>query len=164
MFGSKPELPAQVMEFRSFRKTDHETLHAIQTSVEEGYINGIPKHHLLSAFNEENTKGASCIFICSYSEYIDLPIPRLQKIMRDRHILITNVPISGIRFNLNGLQTIGDVHEKRSIQSELETAANLVTIKQKQTCRGEARATGPKWCRKPHLRTSMTNQKNQTRL
>lgn len=119
MFGSNPNLAAEIMEFRSYKQSDHDTIRAIQASAENGYVDGIPKHHLPSAFNTDLEEGASCIFVCDYARYIQMTIHDLHKVIRERHILITGVPTAGIKFNLNGLQTIGDIHKPRSIQSTL---------------------------------------------
>lgn len=87
-------------------------------SVEEGYVDGVPKHRLPSAYDKVPTEEASCMFVCNFSQYLGMSTPELHRIIRDRHILITDVPVSGIKFNLNGLQRIGDVHVPRSIQSK----------------------------------------------
>ena len=126
MYGSTPNRSAEIMDFRSYRLADHKAIRLIQESVEAGYVNGLPKHHLPSAFDVDVQPGSSCIFVCSYAQYVGLSTPTLQKIFRHRHILITNAPVSGIRFNINGLQTIGDVHEPRSIQSKREI--NFITF------------------------------------
>lgn len=59
----------------------------------------------------------SSIFRVEYSKFVGMDTPAIQRIFRDRHILVTNIPSTGdVRFDREGLQALADLDAKVTIQ------------------------------------------------
>lgn len=80
---------------------------------------GVPPHRLPAASLETvgGKTSQSSIFRVEYSRFITMDTPTIQRIFRDRHILVTNVPSTGaVAFDREGLQMLADVDELVTIQ------------------------------------------------
>jgi hypothetical protein len=80
--------------------------------VEEGYVNGMPKHRLPSAHSKEYDPAASAVFVVEWAEFEKLSKPQVQDIFRHRHILVINSPTSTLNFDEVGLSTLSALDQR----------------------------------------------------
>jgi hypothetical protein len=91
--------------------------------VEQGYVDGKPLHHLPSARDREWAQGQSRIFVVEYDEYSRMSTQEVQRIFRDRHILVINQPDrENGEFGLKALSMLGHLDADLEMQGEKELA------------------------------------------
>jgi hypothetical protein len=78
--------------------------------VQHFYIDGQPRHIV--------SPDRSFIAILSLAEYREMSVQTVQNILRDKHILITGMPVQSISFDSKGLQTLTNLDARIDIQGE----------------------------------------------
>lgn len=84
----------------------------LQKSVESSYVNHRPLHHLpTSQVIQDLGSHTSRIFVTTASEFRKLTPSRIQDIFKDRHILLLDVDMEELDFDLDSLSNLGDIQK-----------------------------------------------------
>jgi len=94
------------------------SLNLIKDMIEKGYNQGTPKHLLPSARSLDFDATASTIFVVPYTQFTGMQDKKIHEIFRNRHILVTGVPVAPLAFDENGLSTLAPLHQKTLFQGE----------------------------------------------
>jgi hypothetical protein len=76
-------------------------------------------HHLDSARSVEydpNDRGVSSIFVVNYNKFKTMKGKEIQAIFRHRHILVLDVEVDEMAFDIEGLSTLGSMTLSRQMQ------------------------------------------------
>jgi hypothetical protein len=95
---------------------EHNLLKRIQKSIEDGYMNGIPRHHHASAKMLDVRQGSSQFFVTTPEDFAQLSGEDVQGIFRDRHVLIPGGSSKRSSFSRKGLAELGSLYTPRDIQ------------------------------------------------
>jgi hypothetical protein len=94
-------------------------LREIKASVEGLYHDGRPLHHKKSArlinYNPNDPR-VSSIFVVNYADFKKMKPRDIQMVYRKRHILVLGVETERLRFDLQGLATLGALAKPRQMQ------------------------------------------------
>lgn len=82
----------------------------------DSFVDGKPRFHLPSARNIHFSDDASQFFITTHQNWLNLSDNERQAIYADRHIVVTGCPTSGIKFDAEGVSTLGRLYTPREIQ------------------------------------------------
>lgn len=139
VFSMDPELPAQEYNFRTHKnivstvevplvthsdvlsksKIECSVLTNVQEIVEANYVNDRPRHHLPSARNVVREPGSSIFFLVDYNEYLEMPASTIQQILKDRHIVVQNVPQKSYTWGPEALSLMGSLTQARDLQGDI---------------------------------------------
>jgi hypothetical protein len=98
-------------------------LRDIQANIEELYEDGKPLHHLPSAREvdyDPKDPRISTIFIVDYERFKNMEAGVIQKIFRDRHILVVGAPNENAGFDPASLRLVGDLDTPREVLGTFE--------------------------------------------
>jgi hypothetical protein len=99
-------------------ETEYPLLRGIQASVQALFANGRPLHHLDSARSLDFSPAASSCFVTTVNDFNNLSAAQVQDIFRHRHILIPGAVKEDIKFDRQGLATLGSLTTVRTVQGE----------------------------------------------
>ena len=94
-------------------------LHRVQKLVERNYVDGHPHHHLPAARDTNYTPGSSVFFIVDFVDFMKLPPFLIHRILRDRHIVVQNIPQEDFSWSLDTFSRFGSLAHRREIQGML---------------------------------------------
>jgi hypothetical protein len=97
-------------------KYDYEILNKINQVVTSRFVNGSPLHRLPSARALEYDPKGSSVFVCEWSDFQKHDAATVQRIFRDRHVLIRNGPVEKVEFSLEGLEVLGSLSAEVNVQ------------------------------------------------
>ena len=103
---------------------DTETLRKVEASIRADFKNGLPPHLQPNAKNMEYVSGSdqSRIFVASHSEFSSLHARDIQRILRERLILVHGNPFDySYGWNLESFGQLHDVDKKISVHGEIRT-------------------------------------------
>lgn len=88
------------------------------SSVKRGYVDGLPPHRRPEARNIEYTGGTqSRIFVVDFKDFTNMEPAILQRIHRDRHILVINVEQGRqVKFDERGLGMLAPLDQPVQFQ------------------------------------------------
>lgn len=101
--------------------SDTETLKIVEARIQAQFEDGLPPHLLSSAKSMTYTPGSnqSRIFVSSYSEFLSLHARDIQRILRERIILVHGHVLDyNYGWNLESFGRLHDVDKKVSVQGE----------------------------------------------
>ena len=104
-------------------------LQNIQRLVERSYVDGRPKHHLPSARDPTFTPGSSIFFITDHADLGKYSKADLQRIARDRHIVVQNAPQDDFEWDRETLALLGNLKLLREIQGTFDKLSRNVSRK-----------------------------------
>jgi hypothetical protein len=99
---------------------DTETLKKVEAAIQANFKNGLPPHLQPDAKSMTYTPGdQSRIFVASHSEFSSLHAKDIQRILRDRLILVHGNPLDyGYGWDLESLGRVYDVDRKTNVHGE----------------------------------------------
>src|ERR1700678_2626578 len=126
-----------------------DSLQVILGCLESSIPEGRPQFHDPSARSLNYDPEGSSIFIVYYSTFLSMHPSQIQKVVRHRHILVSNVPTDKMEFDLEGLSSIGSLSKRISIQGNMNPSASswfiLLSFILATTITGPNDASGVVW-------------------
>ena len=101
---------------------DTETLRKVEARIQADFKNSLPPHLQPDSKNMEYVPGSgqSRIYVTSHSEFYSLHARDIQRILRDRLILVHSNPLDyDYGYNLESFGRVYDVDRQTSIQGEI---------------------------------------------
>jgi hypothetical protein len=101
---------------------DAETLRKVEASIQARFKNGFPPHLQPNAKSHSYIPGSdqSRIFVASHSEFLSLHARDIQRILRDRLILVHGNPLNyNYQWDLESFSLLHDVDKKITVHGEI---------------------------------------------
>ena len=142
----------QCKHFVSQAECENQLLRSLQASVEALYVHDRPLHHLDGArrleFNGSDRQHSS-VFVVEYDDFVNMNAAALQRVFRDRHILVLNTPSEIQEFSLESLCKLGSIDQVRQIQGSRvlrSICPKLTRLRRSSTSpKGIASGMSPRW-------------------
>jgi hypothetical protein len=96
-------------------KEDLDVLKSLDRLIKAGFVNGLPPH----ISDIEN----SCFCIMSEDEFEEKSVEEIQRIMKEKHILVTDLHSSVLKFDAKGLSSLASL----SIVTDIQGMWNIST-------------------------------------
>lgn len=121
LFDACPDHPPVTHKFLATAKSAHFEygfLGKIKDMVEQQMTGGIPLHRRPSARDRHRQEGQSSIFVVEWKDFDEMSAKEIQDIFRHRHILVRNWPEKVLKFDRDGLSSLGPMQKDSSFQGE----------------------------------------------
>ena len=109
-------------------KEEAAVLKNVQTLVEKSYVDGRPKHHLESARDLTYKPDSSIFFLVDHADFMKMSSEDIQRIAKDRNIVVQNVPQENFDWSKETLAKLGDLKQLREIQCTFQKSCGLLQI------------------------------------
>jgi hypothetical protein len=103
-------------------KLEHPLLKSLQTSIESQYLNGRPLHQHKSAKSAKFDPKWSHFYVTSSEEFARLKATDVQQIFCDCHIVLMGTPPDDIKFDREGLKSVGSLTACQEIQGKVSNS------------------------------------------
>jgi hypothetical protein len=99
-------------------ENEYEILNNVQKLVEANYVDGKPRHHLPSARSLDPQPDSSTFFLIDHKDFTLLSAEAKQAIVRNRNVVVQNIPQRKFDWSLETLSEIGGLDQPRDIQGQ----------------------------------------------
>ena len=97
---------------------EHRLLAEVFEMVQANYVQGRPLHHLPTARSKTYDPSGSSIFVTPWASFKAMSVKEIQDVFRHRHILVLDAPVEQVKFDRDGLETLGSLHLSRTVQGK----------------------------------------------